>query len=66
MRYAEAPTLLGQNAEDGNCAVHLAARAIVADADLHEALAPLMVVKLTEGLLALDLANRIKALEAVL
>jgi hypothetical protein len=65
-RYAEAPTLIGTSAQDSSCAVHLAARAILEDAGLHSALAPLMVPKLTEGLVALDLANRIKALESVL
>jgi hypothetical protein len=66
LRYAEAPTLIGTSAQDNNCALHLAARAILEDAGLHAALAPLMVLKLTEGLVALDLAHRIKALEAVL
>lgn len=64
LRYAEAPTLLGTSADDKNCAVYLAARAIVEDTDLHIALVPLIRSKLTEGLVALDLANRIQALEA--
>jgi hypothetical protein len=73
LRYAEAPTLAGTSAEDHNCALWLAARAIVEDTGLplgtaaeKDVLAMPMSLKLSEGLLALDLANRIKALEAVL
>jgi hypothetical protein len=73
LRYAEAPTLMGTSAKDKNCALWLAARAIVEDASLSlgtaaqsEALASLVRVNLTENLIALDLANRIKALEVAL
>lgn len=66
LRYADAPTLLGTNVQDQNCALWLAARAITKDADLHEALTPLFVLKLSEGLVELDLANRIDALEIAL
>jgi hypothetical protein len=73
LRYAEAPTLMGTSAKDKNCALWLAARAIVEDAGLSlgtaaqsEALASLVMVNLTENLVELDLANRIKALEVAL
>ena len=42
------------------------ADAILEDAGLHTALAPLIVLELRRRLVALDLANRIKALEAAL
>jgi hypothetical protein len=73
LRYAEASTLMGTSAKDKNCALWLAARAIVQDAGLSlgtatqsEALVSLMMVNLSENLVALDLANRIKALEVAL
>jgi hypothetical protein len=73
LRYAEAPTLMGTSAKDKNSALWLAASAIVEDAglssgtaELKDVLATIMTTKLCEGLFALDLANRIKALEVVL
>jgi hypothetical protein len=72
LRYAGAPTLLGTSVDDHNCARWLAACAIVEDIGVSftaaekQILVTLMSAKLLKGLVALDLANRIKALEAVL
>jgi len=67
LRYAGARTLLGTSAEDEDSAVWFAARAIAEDVDYPKVIvAKLMRVKLTQGLVTLDLANRIKALEATL
>lgn len=72
LRYAGAPTLLGTSVDDHNCARWLAACAIVEDIGVSftaaekQILVTLMSAKLMKGLVALDLANRIKALEVVL
>jgi len=64
--YAEAPTLAGTSAQDKSSALWLAARAIAEDAGYpKEVFVTLLTTKLMDGLIAIDLANRIKALEAV-
>jgi len=67
LRYADAPTLLGQSAQDKNSAARLATHAIAKDVGHPgEVFSSLMFGKLLDGIVALDLANRIAALEAVL
>lgn len=67
LRYAAAPTLLGTSVQDKNSAVWLAAHAIAEDVGYpKERFALLIHNQLLVGLTALNLANRIKALEAVL
>jgi len=67
LRYAAAPTLLGTSVQDKNSAVWLAAHAIAKDVGYtKERFALLIHNQLLVGLTALDLANRIRALEAVL
>jgi hypothetical protein len=67
LRYAQAASLLGREANDKNSALWFAARAIAEDAGYpDEVVAMLMANELGNGLVALDLANRIKTIEAVL
>lgn len=67
LRYAAASTLLGTSVLDKNSAVWLAAYAIAEDVGYSkQAFALLIHGRLLGGLAALNLANRIKALEAVL
>jgi hypothetical protein len=67
LRYAAAPTVLGTSVQDKNCAVWLAAHAIAEDVGYPQgAFALLIHNQLLVGLIALNLENRIKALEAVL
>lgn len=72
LRYAAAPRLLGTNEKDENCALWLAGRAIADDTELPQTdrqryiLAFSIVNKLLEGLVALNLPKRIKALETLL
>ena len=67
LRYAAAPTLLGASVLDKNSAVWLAAHAIAEDVGYpRQVFALLIHGQLLGGLAALNLANRIKALEAVL
>lgn len=66
LRYAEASTLAGTSTQDRNSALWLAACTIAEDVGYpKDIFAMLMVGKLMDGLVELDLANRIKALEAV-
>lgn len=70
--YAGAPNLLGANEKDENCALGLAAHAIVGDADLartgaeKHVLTTIVRAQLIEGLISLHLSSRIKTLETLL
>jgi hypothetical protein len=67
LRYAAAPTLLGTSVQDKNSAVWLAAHAIAEDIGYPKEIFALLIHgQLLRGLVASSLANRIKALEAVL
>jgi hypothetical protein len=67
LRYAAAPTLLGTSVQDKNSAVWLAAHAIAEDVGYPKEIFALVIHnQLLVSLTALRLANRIKALEAVL
>jgi hypothetical protein len=67
-KYAEAPSLLGQSAEDRNSAVWLAACTIAEDVGHPKELALAYSIKteLIQGLIDMNLTNRLKELEALL
>lgn len=67
LKYAEAPNLVGSSPQDQNSAVWLAATAIARDANYPISILIIAIsVKLIDGLVAINLANRIKILEAAL
>jgi hypothetical protein len=67
LRYAAAPTLLGASVLDKNSAVWVAAHAIAEDVGYPKQVFALLIHgQLLGGMATLNLANRVKALEAVL
>jgi hypothetical protein len=68
LQYSKAPTLLGRSADDKNSAVWLAACTIAEDLNHPKDFVLVMFIKirLTEGLVELNLENRVKALEELL
>jgi len=66
LKYSKASTLLGKIEDDKNSAVWIAACNIASDLNHpnRQLLVLLIKVRLVEGLVELDLANRVKALEA--